>query len=554
MRNRKDSLRAVLALSFTLSAIGSWAVPTYDPNEKLYTYLSIWEEKGYLEPLPMLRPYTPQLIRRCLQRVIGKGTGLDRALAEGLLAEIDGQDSLMALKPAEETLMLVNLDASAEGFLTTDPVDTFLRPGLELSLSGGIGALVRFSGTAAFYMWDKKESGFIPHGTEERIFYSLGGGASMTLGETLFHLPSLWRGGVFFGTEDLSFQAGLMKSSFGPFFETSAVLGPQAPEAGHFSFTYQGGWLRLNSVLLSLTATEGVDADWDFYPLLSGSRLFPSKYLILHSAAVDPLPWLSLGFMQSTVFGGRLDPLYLIPFQILADSQIYGGDRDNSLMGLYAQFRLPWNLGAKASLYVDDLNSNSVLTLNFDSGQNKVALHLGAVWTPELPVLLRLSAEYLAITPYMYTHYRLLPLGYLNYTTFDRNLGSVLQPNSDQLLIRAELQALSWLYGELHFRMSRHGNGSDHGSGTVSWDGSIWDDGFAVGTGATFFGPSTFLTQSTLEWIFQAGAAVETDLSLPPVKLSARGEYTFEYVLNKELVPGADTLNNYLKLTLRVRL
>jgi hypothetical protein len=402
----KMGKQVILALCTIAVGTGAWSLTIYDPNDRIYTYLSAWDEKGYYDPLPMLRPYPPQLVRSCLEQVAKRGNDVDRAIAGEYLSALDGEGALLAFKPVDDSLLHVGVDFSGEEFVNTAAADTFFRPGGELSLSGKLGPAVQFSGMTGLWLWDKYESNFIPYRTEESIFYSNGGGASLTLGGTTYNLPSLWKGGLFIGSGNLFFQAGLMRSSFGPFFDTSAVLGPQAPEAGHFSFTWQGGWFSLSSVLLELNASVAVNPasplGQDILYSLSGGAtgFFPSKYLILHSAQVQPFPWISLGIIQSTVFGARLDPLYLIPFGVLADSQIFSGDWDNSLMGLYGRIRLPWNLTADLSLYVDDLNSNQAIQLNFNSGQDKLALHGGLLWTPELPVLLRLSAEYLILTPW----------------------------------------------------------------------------------------------------------------------------------------------------------
>jgi hypothetical protein len=566
MSMMKNAKRTAVILFVIAIGARAWSLSIYDPNDRIYTYLSVWDEKGYYGHLPMLRPYSPQLIRSCLEQVIEKGGELDAGIAREYLNQMNGEEAFLAFEPTEETLVSVGFDASAEGFLNTAAADTFLRPGLELSLTGGISPFIQFAGMTGLWFWDKQEANFIPYRTEGKIYYSSGGGASLTLFGTKYNLPSLWKGGIFFGDDTLWFQAGLIKSSFGPFFDTSSVLGPQAPEAGHFSFTWQGGWITLSSVLLDLTASTGVgtgsvgpsDNGHPYGALYSlyvdPPGFIPTKFLILHSALLEPFPWLSVGLIQSTVFGARVDPLYLLPFGILADSQIYGGDWDNSLMGLFARVHLPLNLVADLSLYVDDLNTNKALQMDFNSGQDKLALHTGIAWTPELPILLRVSAEYLLITPYMYTHTRFGSLGYLNYTNFNRHLGSVLDPNSDQLIVKAQLQPFSWLFAETWFRASRHGNGSDQGSGSVAGDGSIWDDGYAPSGAVTFRGPSTFLTQSILESLLQAGAAAEIALPFGGFTAWLRAEYVFEIVWNKELVAGMNPMNNYLKLTMRTGL
>ncbi len=559
MGKMKTILRAVAVLWIALMGARGWALSIYDPNDRIYTYLSAWDEKGYYDPLPMLRPYPPQLIRSCLEQVMAKGGELDAGVARDFLAQMNGEEAPAAVRPAEGSLLHIGFDSSAEGFLNAGTGDTFLRPGIELSLNGGIGPYVQLSGMTGLWLWDKNEADFIPYRTEGRIFYSGGGGATLTIGGTKYNLPSLWKGGMFIGSDTLYFQAGLMKSSFGPFFDTSAVLGPQAPEAGHFSFTYRGGWITVSSVLLDLSATTAVGdgirgPNGARYSLQDNPPFFPSKFLALHSALFTPLPWLAVGLQQATMFGARLDPLYLIPFGFIADSQIYAGDWDNSIMGLFARARLPWNLTADFSLYIDDMNSSEALKLNFNSGQDKLALHGGILWTPDLPLFLRLSLEYLLITPYMYTHSRFAYLNYLNYTNFDRNLGSVLDPNSDQLILKAQVQPWTWLFGETWLRLARHGNGSDHGSGTVAGDGSIWDDGYDSTGTVTFYGNSTFLTQKVLEEILQIGAAAEVSLPVSAFRTWFRAEYAFEILRNKGLVEGADSINNYLKLTIRAGL
>ncbi len=558
---RRPLLRAVIALALIVAAAGAWGLSTFDPNDEIYTWLSLWDQKGYFPHLPMLRPYAPQLIKSCLESVITNGSDIERAMAEAYLSELTGQEKLLSVSPTDGVRVTVGAAATAEGFLTTSPLDSLIRPGLEVSASGGFGPLVQFSGMTGAWAYNKPESAFIPYHTAPLYNYQAASAASATIGGTAFSLPTLWRGGIFLGTESLSFQAGLMQTSFGPFLETSSIIGAQAPDAGHFSFTYRSSWLTLSSVLLELSATTMANpADpVGTTTLVSPAGVVayvPTKYLILHSMGFDPLPWLTVGVIQSTVFGGRLDLLYLIPFGILADSQSYSGDLDNSLMGFYGRVRLPLNLLFDFTLYVDDFNMNEALKLNFNSDQNKLALQAGLSWTPGISMPLSLAVEYLMITPYMYTHSRFAAVPYTNYTTFGSSLGSVLDPNSDQLVFRAKAKPLDWLSGELWLRLVRHGNGSDHGAGSVAGDGSVWDDGYTGGAPGTvtFFTPSTFLTQAVLEKTFQTGIAADVRLPFGPVSTWLRAEYTFEYVWNKGLVEGANGANNYLKLTVKAGL
>ena len=61
----------------------------YDPSDRVYRHLAIWEQKGYLAPLPALRPYAPQLVVSLLRQVTEAGTALDRELAASYLRLLD---------------------------------------------------------------------------------------------------------------------------------------------------------------------------------------------------------------------------------------------------------------------------------------------------------------------------------------------------------------------------------------------------------------------------------------------------------------------------------
>ena len=144
-RARSLPFRMLFAIILFLAAASAWGLSTFDPNDEIYTWLSVWDEKGYFPHLPMLRPYTPQLITSCLRGVIEKGTELEMDMAREYLAEIEGEGKLLSFTPTDNTSIRVGADASLESFLATSPFDSMFRPGLELSVSGGFGQYVRFS-------------------------------------------------------------------------------------------------------------------------------------------------------------------------------------------------------------------------------------------------------------------------------------------------------------------------------------------------------------------------------------------------------------------------
>ena len=535
-------------LLFLANLMQAGAYSISDPNDQLYTLISGWEERGYIRHPPLVRPYPPQLVYHYLEEVIAKGSASDRELALSVREQLEGKRSLIGHEDPESRIAL-DLDLYGELLVSQRKGESFLRPALEANIGGNFTDLLAYSGTLGLFMNAKDDALFTPYKLEPENFYQSGGGA-IAGGSITEHF---WQGGLFIGSEKLYFQAGMMRSSFGPFFDNGAVLGPQAPEAGHFSLTYNGSWLTISTLLLQLVATTAFGPSGN--PTgPNPSLVVPEKYLVIHSIDLHPSDWLSFGLIQTVVYGGRFDPLYLIPFQVLAGAQTFTGDYDNSLVGLYTRLRPLRNLSFNMLLYLDDLHLNKMFKLNFSSNQNKLAFQVGAAWVPELPLFLRLSLDYLLVTPYMYTHGSVHPINYLTYTHQGRHLGSVLDPNSDQLTMKASLILNERIQAEIWGRYSRHGNHSEADVDS-QWAGTIWDDGYDNNTqSVTFYGPSTFLAQSVLEKIFQLGLGLDFALPVAFLDILLETEYVFEVIQNRRFIDGALETNHYLKLLLGLRL
>jgi hypothetical protein len=547
---KRSCLTAVIVL--LLLAVPLWAET--DLKSPVYTLLSRWEDRGLIGPLPLIRPYPPALIESCLRRVAAAGGREDRRQAEGLLAEMKVGNALLSLGDAAS----LDLSSYAEIFAKPDTGDSFFRPAAGISLAGSLSGTFAYEGELGLFFNKQQDSDYTPYLAEPENFYHSGGGAG---GEVTFE--HLWQGGIFWGSESLYFQAGLMRTAFGPFFDDSAVVGPQAPEAGHFSFTYRGKTVTFSSLMLQLIAKYYVQLgddlpagleDGELYSLKGAMEpgVYPSKYLVTHSVDVRPAGWLTVGFVQTVIYGGRFDPLYLIPFQDLAGTQTYSGDYDNNLLGLYARFYPLTGLTAGVFLYIDDLNMNEIMKLNLSSNQNKLAFQAGLAWSPEHPLSPRISLDYQLLTPYMYSHLTREPYTYPTYTHDGRHLGSTLEPNSDRVTLKASLFLRRLLAAELTARYIRHGNFSVAADVPDQWEGTLWDDGIDPSGDVTFYGPSTFLTQDVLERTLQLGCSLNSRLPLPRLAADLRAEagYTFEYIKNPGFVDGASEASHYLDLLL----
>ena len=259
------------------------------------------------------------------------------------------------------------------------------------------------------------------------------------------------------------------------------------------------------------------------------------------------------------MYGGRFEPVYLLPLSVAFLSQGSFGFADNSLLGVYGVATLLDQLRIPIVIYADDVHFNDLARFNFNT-KYKLAAHAGVEWYPLFPVLERVSLDYLAVMPYMYTHWDETPgrrvdqPNYSNYTHLGTSIGPSLEPNSDRLTLDVRLAPAERLGVALRLRHSRHGNASDgyldpvDGGGLPDGDGTIFDPGY-IGSTPTFQAETRFLWQDVLERVTQAGLDVEYRLPLPAggaATLSAG--YLFEHARNVDLVEGANLSRHLITL------
>ncbi|MBN1797271.1 MAG: hypothetical protein JW822_01750 [Spirochaetales bacterium] len=522
-----------------------------DPNDTLYTWISIWEEKGYLNNLPPLRPYPIQLVKKLLQQVQEVGNEQEAELAGNYLQQIDvslGDDIPDRSLPAPLNFAIENQTWTAFEEHRNDAM-------VSLILQGSICDLVSFSGRASWGGSVETDGFYGPEWMNIIDEAKSGGGNEMIFGMKAW-AKNLGLGGMTVGSSDVYFQAGLMRSSFGPFFENGVVIGPQCPAAGHFSFNYIADWITVSSVMLVLHPRYYWD---DVNHVIDSLSTIYEKYLVVHSYIFNPWDWFEFGILQSVVYGGRFNPVYLLPFAHMFYTQQLYGDDDSSFLGLYMKFRLPLNIQLKFMCYLDDFNTDTFFgtdgrsgPFSLDNAQNKVALQAGLTWAPDMDILKRIRVDYLMVTPYTYTHNENYEINYLSYTHVGEGVGTILEPNSDQITVNAFLQFAPWCNTTLQARFARHGNASEdeaHG------DGSYYDDGFDDDTDQpTFIAPARFLTQDVIEYVFQLGCDLDFVFGLEWGELACGIGYLFEYVYNKDLIEGSEEFNHFVKLFLKLTL
>ena len=509
-----------------LSCASVFAQTTANPDDKIYKDLEIWENRGYIKNLPPLRPYPLKLIKTFLNEVKENGSDKDSETAVFYLDNLADKYN-------------TSLKLSALTRFSADS-DFYAETGVNAGLEAMPGEMISLSGDINVYFLDMADGELLPSNTRPsadklKDWSDIGlFGRTVYLQQGLSTLLS-------YGNEKTYFQTGIVRNSFGPFQGDSAVLSSSAPQTGHFSFTWREEKFIFSTALLELTASDDTGAD-----------TFPEKYFAIHSVNFYPTKNIELGFFESVVFGGRFEPMYIMPFSEFFYSQGFLGFPDNSLMGFSVKIKLPQNVDYKFLLYADDLHFNDMVRFDFDT-KYKLAFQTGFSWMPLTEYIRKISLDYLLVTPYMYTHRSQSSddeePNYLNYSHQGVNLGPDLDPNSDRITFSVLLEPVKKLSVEYRSRFIRHGNGSmDDGVNVGEGDGSIFDDGYNEATSEyTFQDTTRFLTQDVIEKIFQNGIKAEYSWDTNNKTVKASAAYTLEFIKNKNLT-DTDEWNHYFSI------
>ncbi len=545
-------VRAALLVLVAAAPFCAGAQTLVSPNDPIYGHLRMWEQRGLIDWLPPLRPLPAPIVRAALQRVADAAPATDRRIARSLLARY-----FRPLPVQGRAQIGGRSKTTVAGGTMPAQIAAQLSAGVEVPVSDQIGF--------GFFARTRTTS-TVPTPVTPRLTFDpyddiAPGDFTTILGEEFDFRVEL-AGNAFVGASELGtgpdtwyVQAGFGRSSFG-YGQDSTIVSDAAAPAGYLTGTYRGSWIAYSAMFLDLIAAygtcsgatpDGVACDAQGrYPLRERARVadgrHPAKYLVVQSLSFYPTDWLELTALQSVLFGGRLSPTYLLPVfpSLYTQMQLY--DYDNAFLGAAARVRLPYGASVGAVLYVDDINLTKIRRFDFDSDQNKLSVDLEAGIAPPLPILTVLSARYRIVTPYLYAHHP-AALDYLTYTHAGRHLGTMLDPNSDEIRVSARAFPLDWLGIDLSLRRVRHGGPAG---------GSVWDHGL-VGGSFVFSGPSTFLKQDVLEHLLQARAGIDLRVDLQPVELRFALAYTYEQVSNRDLVPGAGEQAHLFEVSTAVR-
>ena len=222
-----------------LSAGSLFSQAYMDINNDLYSYIDLWYGEGLIKTVPNIRPYPPRFVEEILHKVKREGNKEDSETADWYLRKMN--------KPFHGDISLV-----AETSITGDRYSSFYRTiySFALPLSSSVSAAMKIGGN----LLDRENGEVFPAG-ERRLYDFIEDDASISLnGKTIDARQGIK---TLFSVETgrISFQSGIIRSAFGPFFNDGAIVSSEAPMAGHFSFLWDLSAVRYYAMLLNLTAS-----------------------------------------------------------------------------------------------------------------------------------------------------------------------------------------------------------------------------------------------------------------------------------------------------------
>jgi hypothetical protein len=570
-----------------------FAEPTSDPNHALYEAIDRWKTRGLIDRLPVMQPYPRHELVTALESVRSRGTAAERREAESYLEELSPSDSpRLKATPFIETRVWIRDD------------EVQPKAALGFELAGALTPFLDIGASAGGFAIERGAENLVPYGTrstddvlEDNARVTVAGREVYTLLQINTQTALHWDSGFL--------QAGISRRSYGPFHHDSPVVSRQAPQAGSFALQWDIGPVRYTGALFSHTATQvfreiedpaadnednidvNQDGEDDFY-----DKPFdrPGKQLFIHSFGLRPLEWLQFSVFESIVYGPRFEPTYLVPLKFLWHAQGTANFVDNSFIGLAADIAPAPGWRIPLMIYVDDASFNDLARLNFDT-KYKMATATAVQWAPEHDWRPLVEVSYETVFPYMYTHAGLDPYttepNYNTYLHQRESVGSSLLPNSDRARVAVSGSPLRWLGIEWSGAVMRHANASEGELEQYLNDGKYFDNGregefttdpddagepddlYWIRGDLTYNGPFRFLTQESIETIYQTGLAFDLRFPVRSTIWSVDLGYTFEYVAGPisyewsesddenggggRTVVGSDEINHYAEVGLRIR-
>lgn len=249
----------------------------------------------------------------------------------------------------------------------------------------------------------------------------------------------------------------------------SIILNDDCNDYGYFSTKFDFDKIYVHFLHASLIADS----------TFSGSKDFPDKYLAVHKIGWLPNDFLEVFFGEHVVYGDRnIDPSYILPHAFWRPIEHNLSDRDNILIFAGMNWK-PYSRNhlIYTNFIFDELSKSKILD---DWWGNKYAIQIGNSYKFHKKKDNRITLEFTAIRPWMYTH-RFI---WTKFSQDDIGLGYPLGSNLINFSGEVNWEILRNISANLHVSFTRQGStGNDfsinydcRSSDTAKWlDGDITD-------------------------------------------------------------------------------
>jgi len=403
-----------LFVVISIFTINIFAQVAADPNDSFYEDALRWELQGLIPNLPEMRPYSLQLVKSILETVMNSE---DEIAAEEAKEYYDRYFGKFLSFGVETSVYTKLKDGKLEKQLDINPIiygNTEVLPNTTIS----------FEVTPMLSTVAPRED-LIPKYTAPKY-----DSVSDNLEVSKFNLYTPYNAVVAYGTNEIYFQAGLNRNSFGNILDTGVVIGATAPHVGSLVFTVNKEKVNYQLAMLMLSASDSY-----------GNGRYPAKYFYLHSLRYSFTEKFDFTIYETAITGPRFDVTYLMPIvPFMAMQQISGYSGDNLLIGVEFSYKPITGLKIFANGYADDIGFNDLVKFKLNT-KLKMAVEAGFQYAPVEKSFCKLfSFDYTFLAPYMYSHemyengkLSLKTPNYQNYTSSKVSIGSMLDPNSDRL-------------------------------------------------------------------------------------------------------------------------
>lgn len=534
--------KSIILLVLTLLCLTPvFSQVSVDPNDPIYTDISNWENLGIIRNVPPLRPYPLKLITSFLQTVMECEYSDQAAKAQAHYERIFGKTVDIGFEVSDYYKYGSNkVDKSGENGTKNTVNELDISP----TVVGDIQANDYLSVGLKANVLVTTELEKQPLPTFDRKTYdAVNDTTDLKFAQAFLDMNAT----ASIGTENLYFQGGISRNSFGPFYDDNVILSPSSFHTGNASVVYrQNNWSYTKAMFI-LGATNDL-----------GGNVRPNKFMMMHSIDFTPFSWMTLSYYENVIYGGRFDPIYLLPFVPFMVAQGIGSFNDNLQMGVTLKIRPITGLSWNTDIFIDDMAASDFVKLKFDT-KFRFGAMTGLVWSPLDSPISEVSANYTMITPYMYTHEQFAedgnPTGsngtnYQNYTNNGDVIGTSLPPNSDRFAFKIKANPINNLNISFGATMVRHSNINEliyekapnealkylalhPTTGSLKTDGSALNHPYSYGSYDYAWNHFMFLQSATRMYIWKAN--VDAAYTLPWQnfgRMTINVGYTFEFIKN----------------------